>query len=99
MATYAAWKDVATLYALTEEDNVVPLARQLSMVAEAQKKGALVTTASLPSGHFPMLTMLDRVATMIRDMARANPLNEAWKEEHMRCHRERRSLQHKGPKA
>lgn len=72
--TYAAWKDIPSTYVKCENDRVVPIDLQESMIANAREvQSAFDVVEKLECGHEPFLS---NIGNMVAIMKKATGTNK-----------------------
>lgn len=61
----SALAEIDTAYVYLERDVAFPLSAQKAMIATIKSQCINIREVSLPSGHFPSLSMPDRLAKMV----------------------------------
>jgi pimeloyl-ACP methyl ester carboxylesterase len=61
-----AWKEIPTVYLMTDYDKAVPPLMQRAMVKVAQLSGAKIRSENISSAHSPFLSHIDDVEEFIR---------------------------------
>ena len=61
----SAYDEIPTMYIYCEKDVAFPYLGQKAVVAMHKSKGIQIDEVTLPSGHFPSLSMPERLAEVI----------------------------------
>lgn len=60
--SYAAYRDIPTIYIFCNKDNAIPIAVQEAWVEGAKNLGAPIQTVRLDASHSPFCSMPDEIA-------------------------------------
>jgi hypothetical protein len=60
-----SYTEIDTVFVYCEKDTAFPYPAQKSVILAMKSQGVLIREESLPSGHFPSLSMPDRLADVV----------------------------------
>ncbi|KAI9035229.1 S-adenosyl-L-methionine-dependent methyltransferase [Aspergillus affinis] len=74
----AAWRDILVSYVQTTEDMSVSIDWQKWMIGEVEAEGREVQTFQLETGHYSMITMVDEVVYILKEIVKRDRVGQIW---------------------